>query len=81
MIPMNKLSTNVNEQCDEDVQVDLAEDPYHRRSLARFYLSVRVVQVVSIYHRVQAFSCDGKCFELKINAIKMVRRDVFLLNF
>lgn len=56
---------NVNEKCNEDVEVDFTEDPCYSGCLHFLYLSVSVEQVISINHGIQALGSDSECFKLK----------------
>ena len=56
---------NVNEKCDEDVEVDFTEDPCYGGCLHFFYFSISVEQVISINYGIQALGSDSECFKLK----------------
>ena len=62
-----QTQNNINEECDKDVEINLAEDPHPQRAVDAWYLSVRVEQIISIDHRIQTFCSDGQWLELKTN--------------
>lgn len=64
---------NVNEKCDEDVEVDFTEDPCYGGCLHFFYFSVSVEQVISINYGIQALGSDSECFKLKKKKNKKTR--------
>lgn len=55
---------NVNEKCDEDVEVDFTEDPCCSGCLHFLYFSISVEQVISINYGIQALGSDSECFKL-----------------
>ena len=68
---------NVNEKCDEDVEVDFTEDPCCSGCLHFLYFSVSVEQVISINYGIQALGSDSECFKLKK---KRTRKHVTFYN-